>query len=119
MHTCEVFSEGWVGIARYRCTAKGGRCGKEQNTASYTRSLGGSFHEWYIIREDLCILLSHRIKDVGKSKSASFMSVPIDRKTSVIEPAFEYWAFTPTKKLAESGIVRIEFEEWATRKLNQ
>lgn len=82
----------------------------------YENTEKAPFHERYIISKDICYMISNSIKQVGKSKSTSIVKIPKDRKDSLIEPAFDYWAYTPNEKLKEHGIIRMIFEEWVKMK---
>lgn len=73
------------------------------------------FHKRYIFSENLCYLLTSSIKQVGKAKSVDIIGVLDSIRKSEVEPAFQYWIETPTKRLSEKGYERIEFEEWITR----
>lgn len=74
------------------------------------------FHERYIISKDVCYMISTTIKQVGKFKSASIVSLSKSKKESTIEPAFDFWVHTPIETLKERGIERIGFDEWVSRK---
>jgi len=85
----------------------------------YEHTRRAPFHERYIISKDVCYLLSQSIKDIGKSKSASILEIRRETKNSLIEPAFNHWAYTPNNKLKEQGIIRMTFEEWLENRPNR
>jgi len=74
------------------------------------------FHERYIISKDVCHLVSGSLKQVGKSKSVSIALISKEKKEGTVEPAFDYWIYTPKQKLEEMGITRLSFDQWLKSK---
>jgi hypothetical protein len=74
------------------------------------------FHERYIISKNVCYLLSNSMKQIGRSKSASVALISKEKKTGIIEPAFDYWIGSQKEKLKEIGVIRMTLEEWLKHK---
>ena len=74
------------------------------------------FHHRYVISKNSCFLISHAIKDVGKTKEATIVTITKENKLGEVEPAFDYWFEAPTERLKEQGVTRLDYGEWATDK---
>lgn len=88
----------------------------EMRFVGYLQNDNAPFHQRYVISKDSCFLISHSIKDVGKSKEATIVALTPDRKNEV-EAAFDYWySIASDEVLSERRIRRWDYGEWINKK---